>query len=430
MLFEYVKKGFDFIKSRGISDRHKEDNKLTALLNIISTITSIGAFGIFIVTLLYTNDYVYMIVAFSVSFVYFFMVILHHFHLVDEAKFYFSTVIPFWYVLTMLCIGGNFSQSIAAASTIVIAFLMYKSKPKLRNQLIAFNIIIFVLPTLYLAFYPPFFGVRDYPIDELVVFLLCLGWISIVFSIYENRTQEIIKRLENKNKALHQKTIELERFTYIASHDLKSPLRNISSFLGLIRREINREKYDNIGEYLGFAEQGANQMNKLIKGVLEVSTIEYKTSTLKEEVNLNTVLNKTLQNLQYDISKKEAKIVSETLPTIIGNESDLIILFQNLIQNGIKYNRSAIPQVNIRSNKKPDQVTIIFKDNGIGIDSEYQEQIFEYFKRLHNQSEFEGTGIGLGLCKKVIEKYDGKIFVHSEVDKYSEFHISFPISPN
>jgi len=425
---------FEFIKSRGVSERNKEQNKLTSLLNIISTLTTIGALSIFILTLIFTEDYIYMAITLSVALIYFVMLILHHFHFIKEAKLYFSTVIPFWYVLTMFAIGGHFSQSIAAASTIVISFLMYKTNKKLRNRLIIFNILLFAIPSIYIGFYDPFFGVREYPLDELVVFLLCLGWISIVFSIYEERNQKYIDILEEKNKILQQQTTELERFTFIASHDLKSPLRNISNFLGLIKRDYNQGNSENINEYLDYAEQGAFQMNKLIKEVLEVSKISYNHEEEiefignKKLLDLNDVLSKSINNLQQEIDQKNAIIETDVLPSLRANESDIQVLFQNLIQNGIKYNQSSSPQLSITLKEKLDHVYLVFKDNGIGIAKKYHDQIFKYFTRLHNQSEFEGTGIGLGLCKKIVDKYGGEIFVKSELDKYSEFHVIIPNS--
>jgi len=423
---KYIKQFYQFIKSRGVSDRHQEDNKLTELLNIICFLTSFGAFNIFLATFLFTSDSVYMSVSLGVSITYLIMIILHHFHLINEAKIYFSIFIPFWYVATIITIGGHFSQSIAAVATIVITFLMFKEQVRFRNGLIIYNIFLFILPTLYVTFYSPIFGVRDYPIDEIVVFLLCLGWISIVFSIYESNTLKYIESLESTNRVLDRKNAELERFNYIASHDLKSPLRNITSFIGLIKKDIKKGKFDQIEEFLGFAETGALQMNELIKGVLEISRVEDKKERIDSLINLNTVLYKVLINLQHEIEEKNALVESQSLPSFLCKESDFIIIFQNIIQNGLKYNKSTAPIINFTADMDNDWVTITITDNGIGIKKEYHDQIFEYFKRLHTTIEYPGTGLGLGLVKKLVEKYEGRITVKSEIGSYSSFIIKLP----
>lgn len=194
----FLKKAFHFIYNRGVSEKFPEDNDLTGRLNVISFITALGSFGIFVISYLFTEDLVYMAVNLCITITYFTIIILHHFHLIRQAKIYFSTILPLWYVVTILCVGGNFSQSIIALTTIVITFLMYKNELKFRNGLIIYNIFLFILPTIWTALNEPFFGVRDYPIDEVVVFILCLGWISIVFFIYESNTEEYIKSLQEK----------------------------------------------------------------------------------------------------------------------------------------------------------------------------------------------------------------------------------------
>lgn len=426
----FLEKAFRFIYTRGVSDQFPDDNKLTSLMNIISFITALGSFGIFMSTTLFTDDTVYMIVTLGVSITYFNIIILHHFNLIKQAKIYFSTIVPLWYVSTILCIGGHFSQSIAAVATIVITFLMYKKEIKFRNSLIIYNIFLFILPTLYVTLNEPFFGVRDYPIDEIVVFILCLGWISIVFSIYESNTDDFIDSLQEKNKELVQKTTELERFNYIASHDLKSPLRNITSFLNLIKRDLSRGKDENIEEYIEYTLTSAHQMNELVKGVLEISTAEKDTTANYQTIDLNETLGKAIRNLREDIQDANAEISTEKLSFVYGNESDFIVIFQNIIQNGLKYNKSAHPKIIISSDITNAKQIIHFKDNGIGISEEYYNQIFEFFKRLHSSQEYPGTGLGLGLCKKIVNKYDGNISVVSKVGEYSTFSISLPLMSN
>lgn len=354
------------------------------------------------------------------------IVVLHHFNKFLWAKIYFSISIPIWYSIAMLLVGGNFGQSLMSASTVMITYFLLKDKVRLRNNLIIFNIILYLSAITIALFIDPLLGERDYPFDEVIVWGLALGWLSILFSIHEERTNLFIQSLKDKNKQLQQKTNELERFTFIASHDLKSPIRNIISFLNLIRRDIDTEQYDKISEYLSYAETGAYQMHELIEGVLEISRIDQVTPSSFELVDLNTVLQQVMVNLRIELLN--TKIKATNLPEIHCQKSDFLILFQNLIQNAVKYNTSDLPIINISSKVEKDYHFLEFTDNGIGIEEQYYDQVFDFFKRLHSSKQYPGSGLGLGLCKKIIEKYNGSISVHSEVNKYSTFSIQIPIS--
>lgn len=369
-----------------------------------------------------------MIFPFTAMIAYGTIVVFHHFNQLLWAKVYYSIVIPLWCTVAMILVNGNFGQSLMSASTIIITYFLLKEKVRLRNNLIIFNAILYISATLLMLYTDPILGERDYPLDEVVVWGLAITWLSIVFSIHEEKTNLFIKSLQEKNEQLEQKTNELERFTYIASHDLKSPLRNIISFLSLIKRGIEKEKYDNLLHYLSFAETGAHQMNELIEGVLEISKIDQFNETNYKLVDLNIVLEKVIVNLQNELTKVE--IYSDKLPSILCKESEFIIIFQNLLQNAIKYNVSQVPTIMISSNSKEDMHFIQFTDNGIGIEEKYYDQIFEFFKRLHTSEKYPGTGLGLGLCKKIITNYNGSISVKSELNKYTTFTIGFPITQN
>lgn len=230
------------------------------------------------------------------------------------------------------------------------------------------------------------------------------------------------------NKLLEQSNAELERFAYIASHDLKSPLRNIISFLNLIERKLRNVHIGNdIREYLRFATENAWQMNTLIQDVLEFSRIDSETLEQKrEKVDLNDTLVLAIQNLQESIRESGAEIIAAKLPIIEANSVHFLQLFQNIIGNGIKYNQQAQPKVEINYQLLNSTHIITIKDNGIGIDPQYHEQIFEMFKRLHTRDEYKGTGIGLAICKKIIQNLGGKIWIESDINQGSTFFISIP----
>lgn len=424
----YLLKIFYFIKSRGITDENNVENELVALLNVISFSTFLGAFILFNLNCLFSINPVFIFLSLFVACAYAFVIFLNHIHRTQAAKLYIVTVAPLWHFFAILFIGGDFNQGISAMTAVVMVYLMYKENIKLRNRLIIYNMLIYILPTIYINFYPPIFGVQDILLDEVLAFLLSFGWIGIVFSLHEKKSLDYIKSLQAKNKELEQKTIELERFNHIASHDLKSPLRNISSFVSLISRSIKKKDYENIEEYIGYVQSGANQMNELIEGVLEISKIKRQSPSKYSVADLNIILEKVKSNLRIDIESKNAKIVAERLPNFYCYEPDFAILFQNFIQNGIKYNQSAEPRIEITTEERKNFITIHFTDNGIGIPEEYRCQIFDFFKRLHTSQEFPGTGLGLGICKKIINKYDGRIEVDSEISVFSTFSIHLPVT--
>jgi len=425
-IWTFIIRFWDFISRQGVSDDFLKENQMTTLLNRAATFTSWGAFNIFVVTYLTNQDIVYMTVTMTVTIMYALIPILHHFKKIRWVRLYFAILLPLWYTFTLLCIGGNFSQSITATATLTITYVLFDKEKQLRMKLMLYNILIYVLPVTYLAFYPPFFGVRNYPFDEVVVFLLCIGWLSVIFLIYQSEKEALIKDLQEKNKALERTTEELEQFTYIASHDLKSPLRNVISFLGLAERKIERKQYEDLPRDLEFAKKGAEQMHYLISDILELSRINVNSKEQREWIDLNDIIEKSISNLQQEISEKDAIVNLPDLPVYLCNSVEFAIVFQNIIQNGIKYNKSAIPIVNIQTEETDSQLLIHFDDNGIGIEEKYFDRIFQFFKRLHTQKEYKGTGLGLGLCKKIIQSYNGDISVKSKTGEGSVFTVQLP----
>ena len=233
--------------------------------------------------------------------------------------------------------------------------------------------------------------------------------------------------VNEQNKMLEIQNKELERFTYIASHDLKSPLSNILGFSEIMREELEEGNDEMTMEYLSYIQTSAKRMSYLIEDILELSKIKNNNKENRKYVNLNKIVENIHQALIQEIVDAKAKISYRDLPTYYCNETEIFLLFQNLIQNGIKYNKSFNPQIEISAVQEKKALFLYFKDNGIGIEPQYAEQIFEYFKRLHNQEEYEGTGIGLGLCKKIVQNYNGKISVQSNPNEGSTFIVELPL---
>ena len=250
-------------------------------------------------------------------------------------------------------------------------------------------------------------------------------YLIIIRDITELKTAQ--HELESKAVKLKQSNKELEEFAYVVSHDMKQPIRTIVSYLSLLKRRHTKELSAEALEFIQYSIEGANKMSDLIRDILQYSKLEQQISNVKE-VDLNRVVGKVINGLKDFITTGNATVHIDQLPTVNGNETMLNELFQNLIENGIKYNKSEKKYVSLTVADKGQYWAFEVKDNGIGFDEQYAQQIFKIFKRLHGDEEFQGTGIGLSICHKVVENHGGKIWAHSKIGEGSTFH--FTLSKN
>ncbi|MBU0487686.1 MAG: response regulator [Bacteroidetes bacterium] len=239
-------------------------------------------------------------------------------------------------------------------------------------------------------------------------------------TIIHHRNRDRIKTL---SQHLIEKNKDLEQFAYITSHDLQEPLRTITSFVDLIEKEYANTLDDEFKVYFKFIDQATDRMRALIKGVLDYSRIgKNKETTL---VNCNVVLNDVVSDLGAIIAGNQAKIDFSNLPSIHANQLEIKQLFQNLIVNAIKYRKADIaPLINITAKKDNTFWQFAVKDNGIGIEEMHQQKIFQFFQQLHNRGEYEGLGIGLAFCKKIVELHNGRIWVVSTFGEGCTFYFT------
>lgn len=244
------------------------------------------------------------------------------------------------------------------------------------------------------------------------------------FNTYKKNLDQI-KELNLQNKALEQKNKNLEEYTYITSHDLQEPLHTISSFSELLQNEHSANLDEQSLLYLSFIEQGSERMKALIKSLLDHGRIGLTKE--KTKVNLNDILTCVKSDLTALLNESGASIISEKLPIIWGFEEELTMLFQNLIENSVKYKNNNRPcEIQIFCTKKKEMWEIEFKDNGIGFDPIYAEKIFAIFQRLHLKEESKGTGIGLAHCRKIVRKHGGEIWATSIPGEGANFHFTLP----
>jgi signal transduction histidine kinase len=240
--------------------------------------------------------------------------------------------------------------------------------------------------------------------------------------------QELQKRareLEKLNKELEDSNKELDQFAYIASHDLREPLRTITNFIQLLGSKYQSMFNDEAKQYMFFISDGAERMKNLIKDLLEFSHVGRK-ELLRENVSVPLVLENVKQSLYNEIMKSEAEIIADADLEIRVNPPLFQQLLQNLISNAIKFRGDKRPRIEIQAKNHTNKWIFSIQDNGIGISREHQKIIFQIFQRLHKTEEYSGTGIGLAICEKIVRKHGGRIWVESESRKGSTFFFSIP----
>ncbi len=249
------------------------------------------------------------------------------------------------------------------------------------------------------------------------------GVFILSMNITERKKDE--EKIKQYTEEIKNSNIELERFAYVASHDLQEPLRMVSSFLKLLEKELDGKLNETCKEYIYYAVDGAARMKILVNDLLQYARV----GSNKEDfsaTNTNEIMDYVNRVLKEDIEQNHAVITVATLPVITANKTLISQLFINLVGNALKYHDGRVPEIEVGSTEKPDQWIFFVKDNGIGIDPKFFDRIFIIFQRLHSKNEFSGTGIGLAICKKIVEVHKGKIWVESEEGKGSTFYFNIP----
>ncbi|SRR5579875_806174 len=243
---------------------------------------------------------------------------------------------------------------------------------------------------------------------------------------HEEQLRQKTREVEERNNELQRSNAELEQFAYVASHDLQEPLRMVASYCQLLQRRYKDKLDDDANEFIGFAVEGANRMQRLINDLLAYSRVGRKGGD-PVPFDLAEAVRGALANLKSAIDETGAKITVGALPRVVGVRMQLTQLMQNLIGNAIKFRRDGVtPTVAISAGQEGSLCHVVVEDNGIGIEPQYLERVFLIFQRLHERNKYPGTGIGLAIAKKVIEYHGGRIWIESTPGQGSRFHFTLP----
>jgi light-regulated signal transduction histidine kinase (bacteriophytochrome) len=250
-----------------------------------------------------------------------------------------------------------------------------------------------------------------------------------MLNILEDLDAEM-KKVASANGELRQRTeelarsnAELEQFAYVASHDLQEPLRMVSSYTQLLEQRYEDLLDARAKKYIYYAVDGANRMQTLITDLLSYSRVGSRAQPLAI-TDSHSALGEAIRNLSSSIAETQALVTTDDLPIVCADRSQVVQLFQNLIGNAIKFRGTQSPRVHVSAERSGEDWVFSVRDNGIGIEAKYFERIFVIFQRLHSREEYPGTGIGLALCKRIVERHGGKIWVESEPGRGSAFLFS------
>ncbi|MCG8424000.1 MAG: CHASE domain-containing protein [Proteobacteria bacterium] len=272
-----------------------------------------------------------------------------------------------------------------------------------------------------------------------LLFVGLLGAVLLIVTGHSVGMERLVKERDTEitarknSEALMKETVaeltrsnaELELFAYVASHDMQEPLRMVTSFMGLLEDEYKEQLNDEARDYIDFAVDGARRMQRLINDLLTYSRVGTRGKAF-EPTNANAVLDRAIANLRLAIAENAAEVTRDDLPTIMADKEQLVLLLQNLIANAIKFRGQVPPKVHVSAERGDDEWVFSVKDNGIGIAAEYVERVFVLFQRLHTRDNYPGTGIGLAICKKTVERHGGRIWLESQPEIGSTFYFAIP----
>jgi light-regulated signal transduction histidine kinase (bacteriophytochrome) len=267
--------------------------------------------------------------------------------------------------------------------------------------------------------YPAAFGTGWFAVSNVVILVAAILWYAVSLSRFDAERRRAEQDLKRSNE-------ELERFAYVASHDLQEPLRMVASYVQLLAKRYKGKLDRDADEFIEFAVDGAVRMKALIEDLLAVSRVGTRGTPLTP-TDANAVLERAIASLRLAIDEAGASVASDRLPVVAADAGQLEHVFLNLISNALKFRGAVAPRVQVSAEARDGRWVFRVQDNGIGIEPQYFDRIFLLFQRLHAKIQYPGSGLGLAIAKKVVERHGGRIWVESEPGRGSSFFFSPPV---
>lgn len=390
---------------------------------------SIGVIGICLIlaTVVGLAPSIYLHIGVTIIIMFSVITVLHYYGKEMLARAYLLTIGPLWQFVFTLLIGGNFGQGALVIGNIIITGVVFYDHRRWLTFLIGWNSILYIIPKVYLLYQPSYLEVNDLIFDEIIVTFATLYWAVVVLFIYVKHYNHLLVENKEQIRQITQSKSEVEMFSKLIAHDLRSPLRHTKSFIKLAKDALETDRYDSAKNYLHDADTGADQMKGLVQDISLITNLKPAAKYAIKKISLDAMIMRIVAKEKQLNSGKAINLDLGNLPLIHGDFNEIEILLHQILSNAIKYNDKEAVNITIWDETSAKHHHIHIQDNGIGIAPEYASTIFNYFEKLHPHTQYKGSGLGLSIARKIARQHNGDLKLLTSSTQGSTFVIKLPM---